>query len=138
MPADCPGMHHGASFAEVLDATLRGFQPQTATRHAAPPVRPVPPNPFLFTVAAPIGACASRPLGVPSAARIEISSGTAAPVSTRVQASAPPPREERPRPAAAPVVDGRPAARPVVATAPRRTLTSGQQRSLAAFIAAGA
>jgi hypothetical protein len=135
-------MRHGVSFAEVLDATLRGYQPEPAARQASASFRPgapVPPNPFLFTIDAR-AAFVPRPLNVANAVRGGLPSGATAHVSTGVQSSASAPREERTRSAAsAPKVAAPLFARPAVVPGPaRRKLTSVQQRSLDAFVDAGA
>jgi hypothetical protein len=141
LAADCLGMRQGVSFAEVLDATLRGYQPETAVRQGPPPVRPgapVPPNPFLFTFTARPAFAGASPL-MPDAIRIGVPFGDGATrAGSRVQSGASAPRAEGARFASsAPVVEP-PPARPTVAPAPpRRRLTPAQQRSLDAFVDAG-
>jgi len=133
-------MRPGVSFAEVLDETLRGYQPETTARQA--PLRsgsippPVPPNPFLFGFDVRAAAFATAPIGVSTHAR---------PDMPQARATGTGPNETGPREGHThrfmdtPVMDGRAAVRPaVVPPAARRRLTLVQQRSLAAFVDAGA
>ena len=112
-------MRHGASFAEVLDATLRGYQPEVTDRPATASFRPttLPPSPFLFTIADP--------------ARVGIPSGATVATGRAAQAGASAHREERVRSAAS-------AAKVEAPARPGRRLTSDQQRSLDTFVDAGA
>ena len=130
-------MRCGASFAEVLDATLRGYQPEVTVQPATASCRPttLPPNPFLFTLHAR-AATVQQPLNLADAMRVGVPSGATVAGSSAAQASASVPREEGARAAARAVAElPRTRATP---RAPRRKLTPLQQRSLDAFVDAGA